>query len=184
VRTPWVLTLDADYVLTPELVDELRALEPDAMGYSARFRYRIHGRPLRASLYPDRVVLFRTDAGQYRKDGHRQELVLDGRTRSLEHPIDHDDRKSLARWLKNQHTYTAQEADKLLGVPARSLTRVDRLRRRGLGPVLMPVYCLVVKGLILDGAAGWRYTLERTYAELLLALELSERRLKESSIGA
>ena len=50
VRTLWVLSLDADYVLTDELVAELRALKPEdaCAGFSARFTYCIGGRPLRA----------------------------------------------------------------------------------------------------------------------------------------
>ena len=47
VQTEWVLSLDADYELSQELVDELRALKPHehTTGYRARFIYRIYGRP-------------------------------------------------------------------------------------------------------------------------------------------
>ena len=49
VATPWVLSLDADYELSDELVEELTGLRaPDNVaGYRARFVYRIHGRALR-----------------------------------------------------------------------------------------------------------------------------------------
>ncbi len=177
VETPWVLTLDADYVLSEELVEELRELTPEADAYRARFRYCVAGRPLRASLYPDRTVLFRPSVGRFTVDGHRQVLEVDGVEARLAHPIDHDDRKSLSRWLDNQRRYAAQEVDKLVAADPRELGAADRLRRRGLAPLIMPVYCLFAKRLILDGAAGWRYTLERTYAEVLLALALTERRL-------
>ena len=45
----WVLSLDADYVPTEELIAELKLLSPagDTNGYSARFKYCIHGRVLR-----------------------------------------------------------------------------------------------------------------------------------------
>src|SRR6266516_4023555 len=54
VRTEWVLSLDADYILGDGLKDELARLRPtdDVAGYRAKFRYCIHGRPLRDSLYP------------------------------------------------------------------------------------------------------------------------------------
>src|SRR5580698_10078125 len=47
VKTPWVLSLDADYELSGELVGEIASLRPvDApSGYRAIFIYRIHGRP-------------------------------------------------------------------------------------------------------------------------------------------
>src|SRR5262245_783246 len=56
----WVLALDADYVLTPELVSEIAALapEPEVSGYRTRFRYCMDGMPLRGSLYPASTVLF------------------------------------------------------------------------------------------------------------------------------
>ena len=62
VTTPWALTLDADYFVPTELTRELEALRPPegTAAYAARFTYAIHGRPLRASLYPPRTVLLRT----------------------------------------------------------------------------------------------------------------------------
>src|SRR5262249_9558691 len=54
VAEGWVLSLDADYELSDALVGELAALAPAdrTAGYVAHFVYRIHGRPLRGSLYP------------------------------------------------------------------------------------------------------------------------------------
>jgi len=61
VKTPWILALDADYVLTPDLVEELRTLKDDGAtdAYRASFRYLVDGTPLRGSLYPPVTVLFR-----------------------------------------------------------------------------------------------------------------------------
>src|SRR5947209_5409578 len=60
IASPWVLALDADYVLNGPLVDEIAALapDPDVAGYRARFRYWVAARPLTASLYPPVVILF------------------------------------------------------------------------------------------------------------------------------
>jgi glycosyltransferase involved in cell wall biosynthesis len=59
VWTEWVLSLDADYELSEELIAELRRLKPsnEQAGFSAGFVYRIYGRPLRGTLYPPRTVL-------------------------------------------------------------------------------------------------------------------------------
>ena len=181
VATPWALALDADYVLGAGFDADIAGAiaEPrGAVGFSARFRYCVNGRPLRGSLYPPRVVLFRPDRGRYVNDGHTQRLELEGAVRSLATLIDHDDRKPLKRWLENQAGYAELEADKLLASPAGALGWVDRLRRLGwLVPALTPAYCLVAKGLALDGRAGLHYTAQRTYAEVLLALKLLDRRL-------
>ncbi len=45
-----------------------------------------------------------------------------------------------------------------------------------LGPLAIAFYCLVLKGLWLDGWRGWWYTLERMAAETILAMRLIERR--------
>src|SRR5262245_14575666 len=61
VESEWVLSLDADYVLSDELISEIAALRPDGnvCGFWARFVYRVFGRNLRTSLYPKRAVLYR-----------------------------------------------------------------------------------------------------------------------------
>src|SRR5262245_32336967 len=51
VTTPWVLSLDADYRLSDQLINEIRSLRPESQaGYSTSFTYCVHGRPLRSSL--------------------------------------------------------------------------------------------------------------------------------------
>src|SRR5437588_207940 len=54
INTEWVLSMDADYVLTPELIAEIATLDPDLTiaGYRADFRYCILGHALRRSAYP------------------------------------------------------------------------------------------------------------------------------------
>ena len=178
IDTPWVLSLDADYVLTPELVDEIAALpaEPDVDGFEAQFTYCIGGKPLRGTLYPPRVVLYRRDRATYRQDGHAHRVEIDGPVGRLAGLIQHDDRKPLASWLAAQQRYAKQEADKLLSTPPGALGRADKLRLKGvLAPVLAPLWALVAKGGALDGRAGWQYALQRAYAEILLALHLNER---------
>jgi glycosyltransferase involved in cell wall biosynthesis len=183
VTTPWVLSLDADYVLSRELVDELaaRADSLDAAGYYASFRYCIAGRPLRGSLYPPRIVLFRRDRALYEADGHTQRLRADGPTGQLSGVIFHDDRKPLGAWLQAQQRYSLLEVEKLTATPMESLGLADRIRRRKwLAPLLAPPYCLFAKGLILDGWPGLYYTLQRTYVELLLSLRLFEHEARAS----
>ena len=180
IETPWTLALDADYVCPPALGQELEALLPSHDAYAANFIYAIEGRELRGTLYPPRVVLFKTRAFRYRQDGHTQLLDLRGAAcGKLASKIVHDDRKPLSRWLASQARYAALEADKLLAAPAGSLGWKDRLRRGVFwAPPLTFFYCLFWKLLILDGWPGIAYALQRTYAELLLSLELVDRRLR------
>jgi len=116
VQSEWVLSLDADYVLSDELLDEIADLpaSPAADGYSVQFRYCIWGKPLRKSLYPARTVLYRKDKAHYRDDGHGHRVVVSGETKMLSGWIDHDDRKTFDRWLGGQARYSLAETRKLL----------------------------------------------------------------------
>jgi len=175
-QTDWVLSLDADYLLEEAFVDELQEVEPALqVAYYARFRYCVNGEPLGASLLPPRAVLFRRAKARYRLDGHTQRLQHDGPSATLRGYILHDDRKPLARWLRNQQRYATEEADKLAHAPDAGLGANDRIRRwRWLAPVLVFVYVLVAKRAILDGWRGWHYAYQRMIAEALLAIGLIE----------
>jgi hypothetical protein len=185
VRTEWVLTMDADYVVSDALGVELQTKLPtlDKDGYRIRFRYCIAGMPLRGSIYPDRIALFRTSRGHFEQDGHAQRLVLDGEVGSLRGVIYHDDRKPLSTFLKNQNWYETLEAEKLSTARDHELTILDKARRtRWLAPLLVVGYCLFWKGLIFEGKKGLFYTLQRAYTELLLSIMLLDRDLTQKGL--
>jgi glycosyltransferase involved in cell wall biosynthesis len=180
IETRWVLSLDADYQLSEALVAEISSLrEDDVAGYSAAFSYRMYGRPLRGSLYPSRVVLYRKDAAAYRNEGHAHRVAIAGRVAALRSRIVLDDRKPLTRWLISQQHYARREADYLLATPSAALGWADRVRRKGWpAPILVFFYTLIVKRCALDGWAGWLYVLQRTFAETALALEIVDRHVR------
>lgn len=184
IQTPYVLTLDADHVLAPDFVAALSACDTDAhCAWNARFRYCVFGQALRASLLPPRIALFRLAQGRFVNDGHAHRVEAQGAVGMLGAAIDHDDRKPLHRWLAAQTRYMEPEVHKLIATPQQALSWPDRLRKLYLGPPLIVVYCLLVRGLILDGARGLYYTGQRLYAELLFALRLYEMQRTARSEG-
>jgi len=180
VASEWVLTLDADYVVTEELVDELKALQPNHDVYEAAFAYCVHGKALRASLFPPRALLFRPAKFSYRADGHTQLLdTSNTEVGKLRTQILHDDRKPLSRWVNSQLKYAELEASKLASTPHAQLGWKDRLRTKYvLAPILTVFYCLFVRGLILDGWPGIYYTMQRVFAELTLSMVLLDSKLR------
>lgn len=168
-KTPWVLSLDADYIVTPALKAELSELTPNEIaGYQINFHYVIRGKILNGSLYPPRTCLYRKANAHYIQDGHTQRVSIDGNTGTLNQILLHDDRKPYSRWFSSQKNYATLEATKMKGVKWNALSWPDRVRYIGLGPLLVLPYTLFVKGLILNGLAGLEYTFQRFIAELFL----------------
>ncbi len=177
INSEWVLSLDADYVLSEELVNEFNLLnvESNVNGYFARFKYCVFGKPLRGTILPPRQILYRTGKAKYVEDGHAHRVQVSGNSQYLSGYINHDDRKSLTRWLQSQDRYLIIESQKLLSTPNSKLSFSDRLRKQKvIAPIVIFFYCLILKGGVLDGWAGWYYAWQRVLAEVLLAIRLIE----------
>ncbi len=183
IRTPWVLALDADYVLTDELVAELKSLqpEPSVNAYSAEFIYCLNGKPLRSGIYPPVAVLYRASEAIYEQDGHTHRVSVRGNVDSLRSKILHDDRKPLRRWLRSQVNYSTLEAQKLLSANGQQLSVADRIRKWQLfAPLGVILYCLILRGGLLDGWAGCYYAVQRGIAESMLSWHLIGARVNRS----
>jgi glycosyltransferase involved in cell wall biosynthesis len=177
ITSEWVLSLDADYILTDDLIREITslAIESDINSYSVRFKYCVFGKPLRGTLLPPRKVLYKREKANYEDDGHAHKVIAQGKSSQLSAYIHHDDRKPLSRWLWAQDRYMVIESKKLLETPEHKLSLSDRLRKRKiLAPLIIFIYCLIFKGAILDGWHGWYYTFQRVLAEILLSIHIIE----------
>ena len=183
--TPWVLFMDADYVVTPELREQMRALLPveSDSGYSIPFRYCIDGIPLRGTLYPPRVSLFRPDRGRYLQFGHMHWLEVQGATRQLSAPMLHDDRKPADNFVARQRRYARLEAEYLWAEPWSTLNWRKRIRcLLIIAPWAAPMFALFGKGVILDGIPGLKYAWERAQAESFIAGALLRQMLSTLSL--
>jgi glycosyltransferase involved in cell wall biosynthesis len=177
VPSEWVLSLDADYCLTDQLISEIKELKPNSSvdGYFINFKYCVFGKPLRGTILPPRQALFRKEKSTYIDDGHTQLLQVKGKSATLKNYIHHDDRKPLSRWLWAQDRYMKIEVKKLLETPSNDLSIGDRIRQQKiLAPLIIFFYCLILKRGILDGWHGWYYALQRMLAETLLSIRLIE----------
>jgi glycosyltransferase involved in cell wall biosynthesis len=124
----WILLLDADEVLTPELLEEIRhALSnPEVNGYSIRLQMYFLGRILRhcdASFW--KLSLFRKGRGRFEcrlKDQDpsmadieiHEHVVVDGPTAELRHALVHHNVDSLSRYILKHNEYSNWEARVLL----------------------------------------------------------------------
>ncbi len=175
VSTEWVISLDADYVISNELISEIKKIDVQdtVNSYFLPFKYCIFGKPLRGTILPPRQALFRKDYSTYIDDGHTQLLESQGQTQYLQNHILHDDRKPLSRWLWAQHRYMVLEAKKLKETPVGELSLGDKIRKQKLlAPFVILFYCLIFKGGIFDGWIGWYYAFQRMLAEVVLSVQL------------
>jgi glycosyltransferase involved in cell wall biosynthesis len=120
----WVLLLDADEILTPELSSEIRLAinDPQVNGYYIALQMFFLGRRLRhsgASFW--KMSLFRIGHGRYEcrlpdqdvsmadMEVHEHVLV-DGATRKLKNPLIHHNVESLSRYIQKHNEYSNWEA--------------------------------------------------------------------------
>lgn len=120
ISNDWVLFVDADERVTPELASEARqAIENDSpVGYWVPRKNLIFGRWMRhTGWYPDyQLRLFRRDRGRYDEAREVHELViLDGEAGHLENPLIHYNYDTLAQFLYKQDFYTDYEAKTMFG---------------------------------------------------------------------
>jgi glycosyltransferase involved in cell wall biosynthesis len=127
-RNDWVLLLDADEVLTPDLANEIREAirDPDLMGYRVFLRLNFLGRELRFGGNGFwKLSLFRRGKGHFEcrlRDQDQsmsdievhEHVIVDGRVGTLRHVLPHHNVESLDRYLTKHNEYSNWEAKVLL----------------------------------------------------------------------
>jgi glycosyltransferase involved in cell wall biosynthesis len=185
IANDWILLLDADEVLTPELAEEIRSAiqNPEMNGYSIQLRTWFLGRPLRhgdVALW--KLALFRRGKGRFEcrlKDQDasmadmevHEHVVVEGGTAKLRNPLIHHNVESLSRYIQKHDEYSNWEARVLLQrgddtdlPPSPFGTQAQRRRwlKRKLfavpgSPVLLFLYRYALRFGFLDGVPGLIY---------------------------
>jgi glycosyltransferase involved in cell wall biosynthesis len=111
----WVLSVDSDEWITPELRAEvLHAIASDAKfrGYAIPRRSSFCGRFMKHSgWWPDYVLrLFRRDAGRFSDDHTHERLVVEGAVGKLRAPIMHEAIVDLDQMLLKMNAYSSASA--------------------------------------------------------------------------
>lgn len=181
----WILLLDADEALTPELAAEIRQAirNPEIDGYYILLRIWFLGRALRfgdAGFW--KLSLFRRGKGRYEcrlrdQDASmadmevHEHVVVEGRTAKLCNSLIHHNVESLSRHIQKHDEYSNWEARVLSGsgsdreIPP-SLRGTQAQRRRWLkrklfaipgSPVLLFLYRYGLRLGFLDGVPGLIY---------------------------
>lgn len=122
IDTEWVLRLDADEYLLPELVDELRTkipeLDTNITGVTFKRRHIFLGRWMKQGTYPIMILrMFRKGKAKCEQrlmDEHIE--LLDGASMTFEHDFVDHNLNNLSWWAQKHVNYAIREAAELLDV--------------------------------------------------------------------
>jgi glycosyltransferase involved in cell wall biosynthesis len=114
----WVLSLDADERIGPELRQEIEnALqgEPPVDGYWIARKNHFLGRWIRyCGWYPDRNLrLFRKSRGCFTERAVHEKVEVQGKTATLNHPLIHETYRSLSDFLIRSDRYSTLAAGEM-----------------------------------------------------------------------
>jgi glycosyltransferase involved in cell wall biosynthesis len=152
----WILWLDADERVTPELAAEIRGIlmDPrhDVNGYAIARRAYFLGRWIRHSgWYPGRVVrLFKRGKGRFSETRVHEQLQIDGRAVTTRHDLLHLTDPDLVHYLSKFNTYTSLAAEDMANAGRRF-----RLRDLLLRPPFQFVKMYILRFGFLDGIEGF-----------------------------
>ena len=177
----WVLCLDADERLSPELRESIATLfargEPPHAAYALARRNRVLGRWLaHGEGYPDWTTrLFDRRRARWSDDPVHEHVIADGPVGRLEGDLLHASAESLERYVAKQNRYTTLQADALHASGKRSSALA-----MALSPFARFVRYYVLKLGFLDGAPGFAHIAIGAFASFLKhaklrALERADR---------
>ena len=198
-RHPWLLLLDADERIPPDLAEEMQrvvqlASSEALAGFSIRRRDFLFGTWLQhAQISPFYIRLVRPERASYTR-AINEVLQLDGPVATLTHPMDHFPfSKGIGHWVRKHDLYSTMEAELIhrqqgLNEPSlRTALRSKDFHERRLHqkaifyrlpgrPLIKWLYMMFVRGALLDGAAGVTYSTLQSFYEYLIVLKTKELR--------
>lgn len=201
-RNEWILIIDADERITPELADEIqRELRaPEADGYFINRRFMFLGKWIKhCGYYPSwNLRLFRHRLGRYEQlhlgdtnsgDNEVHEHVqLSGRTAYLRHDMLHYAYPDISTWVEKHNRYSNWEAEVEVQVAGHSRPtghlissrrKLRELSRRlPFRPLLRFLYSYVLMRGFLDGREGYIFCRLLATYEMLNVYKAYEMRRK------
>jgi glycosyltransferase involved in cell wall biosynthesis len=203
----WVLIVDADERVTPELRREIEHVLADpsraADGYYLNRRFIFLGVWIRhAGWYPSwNLRLFRHRLGRYDQREVHEHVVLRGRSGYLGADLLHDDRRGWEAYVARHNRYSSLEAAARLKAErdtsdrarlplswrASPVQRKRFLRERvwpaiPAKPAALFIYLYVVRRGFLDGHAGLALCVFHAFQEFMVGLKLAELRRLSSQL--
>ena len=171
----WVLSLDADEELCPELAREIQVLlstDPPFNAYRIPRLNHFLGRPLRHGGYwPDpKLRLFKRDAARFAERAVHETMEFAGPTGQLNSPILHHCYPTLEEYVEHMNRYSTLSAKMLIEAGGQPHSAAALFWHSVANPAATFIYNYVFRLGFLDGTAGllqhlnhsiyihWKYT--------------------------
>ena len=173
----WVLSLDADEIVSPALREEIAGILAGGgaavAGYAVPRRNVFWGRWVRhGGLYPDwQVRLFRRGRGRFADLAVHEAIRVDGAVARLRGHLEHRSYRDVGDFLARADRYTSLAADEWVaaGRPSRPLR--DMVAR----PIGRFLGMYVARGGFLDGWRGFLLATLYAYYVLMRSAKIWER---------
>jgi glycosyltransferase involved in cell wall biosynthesis len=178
---PWILSLDADEVVSPTLAAEIGrtlATDPPFTAYRIFRPTYFLGRPLRhygrAPRDPGQVRLFRQGSARFADRRVHESLEVNGSIGTLQGPMPHYSypTPALRNYWRKIHRYAAYEAQDR----AANGTRLGNRWTRAAGKV---AWMFIWRRGLLDGPRAWIWIVGQAYQEWLITGAASRLRRQE-----
>lgn len=153
-KQEWVLSIDADEALSPELLDSLRALfrtGPELTAYAVRRQNHWRGKRVRFGVYGPqwKTRLVRSGAGQWKGGILHETLEANGKVGQLTGILEHWPYRDVEEFRETSRRYAELFAEKSISEGRRS-----RWWDRAFRPILHFVKSCLLKGGFLEGKRG------------------------------
>ena len=172
----WVLSLDADETVSPELRTEITTILTTggaADGYMVSRHNIFWGRWVRhGGLYPDwQVRLFRHGRGRFVDRAVHEAITVDGTVSRLRGHLEHRSYRDVADFLARADRYTSLAAEEAIAAGRPSRPLIDLVAR----PVGRFLSMYVARGGFLDGWRGFLLATLYAYYVLMRSAKIWER---------
>lgn len=203
-KHPWILMMDADEIIPPELVEEIRVTldngDPNICLYRLRIKYYLMGRWLRySSGYPTWYGRLQRKGTVLVEGSINEHCQTDGKIGYLnKHLLHYPFNKGFHAWLEKHNRYSSMEAEAMMASSGlhdfrfRDLCASDPvIRRQALKkllyllpgrPLLMFCGLYFLRLGFLDGRPGMTFCLLRTFYEYMIDCKLTELKRRQNGL--
>lgn len=180
-RHDWVLCLDADERVSPELLASLQAAlaAPQHSAYRFARCNRFLGRYLKhGEGYPDwSLRFFDRRHARWSDDAVHEKVITDGEIGTLQGDLLHDSAESLASYLTKQNRYTSLAADMALAAGKRS-----SMGRIVFSPLIRFIKFYLIRQGFRDGLPGLIHIAIGCFNSFLKYAKMLERQRSDAAL--